>query len=500
MEKKVHPLQYGKHGHVNTRAIQGNVQPEKIDVEKGILYDVVLCQAMQPRGWAGITTEWVWVEDPEDDYYGGNYEMMVLRVETPQKFIEDMVALSKNHGDIGHQCRFGHPNDCNPALGAYAGRIKNVRVRGNQAIGDIYLSDASNASPVRPGLKNYIMKLAGEDTGAMMMSIVFSPGDMYFINAEGVEEEYTGSPKQVDYMASLPEEDRVIYESITALHFTDFVDQGANTLDMFRNSDGNISLAAKLTEFLDSNPAVWEMLRKQPDVVEGFTRRYNNYLASKNSANNSMNKNQKSTQTLLGQLKKGIADLFNNLKNADGDAAPDPAKSIENTTEGGAVITIETDSDKPAVGDQVYLAGTTDVPPAGDHVLTGDLAGTTITTDDAGVITNVLEPAAEPAPAATASQENAVDAEATTRQIEALATSVRSMQTLMEQMMDIQKANSEDLRSIKSSPFGKRVFPVSRNVVTGNRGASADKPMPDWEREMIAKTEKNAKKKPGSED
>lgn len=204
-----------------------------------------------------------------------------------------------------------------------------------------------------------------------------------------------------------------------------------------------------------------------------------------------MNKNQKSTQTLLGQLKKGIADLFNNLKNADGDAAPDPAKSIENTTEGGAAITIETDSDKPAVGDQVYLAGTTDVPPAGDHVLTGDLAGTTITTDDAGIITNVSEPAAEPAPAAeAASQENAVDAEETTRQIEALATSVRSMQTLMEQMMEIQKANAEDLRSIKSTPFGKQVFPVGRNVVTGNRGVKPEKAENATERSIREALEK----------
>jgi hypothetical protein len=496
MERKVHPLQYGKHGHVNTRAIQGNVQPEKIDAEKGILFDVVLCQAMQPRGWAGFTTEWVWVEDPEDDYYGGHYEETLIRVETPQKFINDMVELSKQHGEIGHQCRFGHPNDCNPALGAYAGRIKNVRVRGNQAIGDIYLSDASNASPVRPGLKNYIMKLASEDTGAMMMSIVFSPGPLYFINAEGAEEVYEGTPKQRDYITSLPDAERVIYESITSLHFTDFVDQGANTLDMFRNTSGNISIAAKLTDFLDSNPQVWEMLRNQPDVVEGFTRKYNAYLASKNSVNNQMNKNQKSTQTLLGQLQKGIADLFRGVKNAEGDVSADAAKSIEATTDSGVAVSIETDADVPAVGDQVYLAGTTDLPPAGEHVLTGEFEGYTITTDDLGIITTVVAPeaAAEEAPVAeAAAQENAVDAEATTRQIEALAKSMKGMQDLLAQVLELQKGNAADLRSIKSSPFGQRVFPTGGNLVTGSRSASPETET-EWARQQRIINEKKAAK------
>jgi hypothetical protein len=495
MEKKVHPLQYGKHGHVNTRAIQGNVQPEKIDAEKGILFDVVLCQAMQPRGWAGFTTEWVWVEDPEDDS-NGHYEETLIRVETPQKFINDMVELSKQHGEIGHQCRFGHPNDCNPALGAYAGRIKNVRVRGNQAIGDIYLSDASNASPVRPGLKNYIMKLASEDTGAMMMSIVFSPGALYFINAEGAEEIYEGTPKQRDYITSLPDEERVIYESITSLHFTDFVDQGANTLDMFRSASGNISIAAKLTDFLDSNPQVWEMLRNQPDVVEGFTRKYNAYLASKNSVNNQMNKNQKSTQTLLGQLQKGIADLFRGVKNAEGDVSADAAKSIEATTDSGVAVSIETEANVPAEGDQVYLAGTTDLPPAGEHVLTGEFEGYTITTDDLGIITTVVapEPAAEEAPVAeAATQENGVDAEATTRQIEAMAKSMKGMQDLIAQVLELQKGNAADLRSIKSSPFGQRVFPAGGNLVTGSRGASPETET-EWARQQRIINEKKAAK------
>ena len=138
----------------------------------------------------------------------------------------------------------------------------------------------------------------------------------------------------------------------------------------------------------------------------------------------------------------------------------------------------------------MYLLGTTDLPPAGEHVLTGELEGYTIVTDEAGIITEVMAPEAEAAPAPVL-EESAVDAEASTRQIEALATSVRSMQDVLTQILDIQKSNSEDLRSIKSTPFGKQVFPGGSNRVTSQRGAAVEAET-EWARQQRIINEKKA--------
>jgi hypothetical protein len=464
MEVKLHPFQYGKKGWVDSRAITGQVLAANVDAEKGILYDVVLCQAMQPRGMAGIE-EWTGA-----------------RIETPLSFIEKLVELAGAFGENGHQARFGHPNDCNPALGTYAGRIKNVRLRGNQAIGDIYLSEASAQTPGKGDLKGYILKLAKEDSQALMMSIVFSPGHLYMINADGHQEDFLYDPAQIDYLASLPEEERVLYETVRAWHFTDFVDQGANTLDMFRDQNGNISIAARATDFLDNHPEIWDLLISQPQVMEEFTRKYEAHRARKNTnSNTTVNKNQSTTASLLDQL-KGVANSILGIKNVE-DAAPaepvtDAAKTIENTTADGAAISIDTDAETPAVGDQVTLAGGSETPPAGEHTLTGALEGWVITTDEAGLITAVVEPAAETADDAAEPVAASAHQEATDRNLHSLAEVLKSQSQILEQVTNSLKSIQADMSRLKESPLMARAFADSGNRITSGKGSDA--PETEW--------------------
>jgi hypothetical protein len=491
MEKKVHPLQDSRgrvHG-ATYRAAAGS--SFSVDSSTGVMKGVLLCQAMQPKGMAGTS------------FIGKGWdETTSVRIETPIDFIEKLVSLSAGFPEKGQKARFGHPGMCDEQLGKHVGYITNIRQEGDAAIGDITLSKAAQLSP-DGNLYEYVLQKAAEDPDAIMMSIVFQPGAMYFYDEAGKKVSYEwGNDAHYDIIAAKPEAERVLYETVVDWSYTDFVHDGANTNNLFRNFKGEPLMAATVFDFLDANPDVLDFMVSNREKTEQFLRKYEAIRGKKSSVNNSMNKNQKSTQTILGQLQKGIADLFRGVKNAEGNKSADAAKSIETTTDSGVAISIETEADVPAVGDQVYLAGTTDVPPAGDHVLTGDQEGYTITTDDAGLITAVVEPAAtteEPPVTAPSAQENAVDAEATTRQIETLATSMRSMQTVLEQVLNIQKANSADLSSIKSSPFGQRVFPGGNNLVTNQRGASDNKPMPDWEKEMIQKTERNVRKKQDSE-
>jgi hypothetical protein len=446
---------------------------------------------MQPKGMAGTAL----IGKGWDDWEGWD-EVISVRIETPIDFIEKLVSLSAGFPEKGQKARFGHPGMCDEQLGKHVGYITNIRQEGDGAVGDITLSKAAQLSP-DGNLYEYVLQKAAEDPDAIMMSIVFQPGEMYFYDEAGKKVSFEwGNDAHYDIIAAKPESERVLYETVVDWSYTDFVHDGANTNNLFRNFKGEPLMAATVFDFLDANPDVLDFMVQNREKTEQFLRKYEAIRGKKSSVNNSMNKNQKSTQTLLGQLQKGIADLFRGVKNAEGDVSVNAAKSIEAITDSGDVISIETEANVPAVGDQVYVAGTTDLPPAGEHVLTGEFEGYTITTDDMGIITTVVapEPAAEEAPVAeAAAQENAVDAEATTRQIEAIAKSMKGMQDLLAQVLELQKGNAADLRSIKSSPFGQRVFPTGGNLVTGSRGASPETET-EWARQQRIINEKKAAK------
>jgi hypothetical protein len=460
--RKIHPFANSR-GHVEIRGAAG-VTPEQVDLENGILRDVVLCQAMQPRGMAG---ELVVYDSDGWDFW----ERLRLRVETPQEFIERLATIGQTQFEKqGMQARFGHPNECNPALGSAAGRIRNFRVRNDQVIGDITLLKAASNAPGKGDLRSYIMDMALEAPDALMMSIVFYPDALYFINAEGERENFEWKEEQIAYFESILEEDRVLYETCRDWLFTDFVDQGANTLDMFRGTSGE--LASRVTTFLDENPEVLRAIVSDPKVIGQFIERYNRTATALKSSNFlTMNKNQRDAQTLLGRIASDIKNLFRSTEGG-GNQGGDPAssgeqKTIENTTAGGANITIETDADVPAVGNQVYLAGGTEVPPAGDHQLTGDLEGYTITTDDAGIITEVQEPAAA-APAADPEMSSA-DPEEGSRQILELARNQADFAKTMKGMADQLQAIARDIEAIKGAPFGQRIFSDTGNRLSNQK-------------------------------
>jgi hypothetical protein len=439
-----------------TRSIAAMLTGMQVDVEKGILFDVVLCQAMQPRGQAG------------ESYIETIDEAFPVTIKTPVEFISRLVKIAETrHGENGHQVRFGHPGMCDQVLGSYAGRAKNIRQRGNQVIADIYLSAAAENAPGKGNLRQYILDLAQEDSQAIMMSIVFTPGDHYFINADGNREIWIGDQEQVKFMADLADVDRVLYETVMDWHFTDFVDQGANTTDLFRDNHGNELLSAKAFEFLDSNPAVWEILASQPEIVEEFVSKYENYRNLK------MNKTEKKAGNLLQRAKAALEAVFT------------AQKSIEATTMDGVAITIQTDADFPAVGDVVFLAGTTTTAPAGDHELTGDWAGYTITLDEAGVITAIVEPVQTPEAAPVMEDvvvvSNAAELEETNRAIDSVVNVVEKQQDLIDKLTESVRSLSDEINSLRNAPLAPRVFASPDVNVSNLRGNDAE--ISPWEAE-----------------
>lgn len=479
MPQRVNPFQ--RPSFSNTRAAQGQVQSAQIDTEAGILRDVVLCQAMQPKGYAGYT----WVPEDADDYWWSDWHL--FRVETDQDFINKLVELGSGNENL--RVRFGHPGwyDSREGMSTYCGKVKNVRVRDNQAIGDIHLSDVASTAPGFGDLKSHVMNLAAEDSGAIMMSICFAPGSYFFKNANGEKEELIYSQEQIDYLLELPEEDRVVYESVTNWTATDFVTEGANTNDLFRSATGQMQVMRGFMDTLNRNPELWNALDAEPQEVQIFLRMYESRMKKKGfDFQKFMNKNQQKTATLLERMKKGFESLFRNLED-DGVLAGDTTvrTDLEATTGDGTSLTIQAAGESPAVGDQVYIQGTTDAPPAGDHALSGDMEGTTITTDDAGLITAVSDtPAAE----ATADQE------ANERNLQAMAETLERVSQALDTVVKNQKSMQEEIRTIKTSPLLKGVVQSRTQTPVGGAGKK-DSELADWEKEMIAKTERNAGKK-----
>lgn len=439
-----------------TRSIAAMLTGMNVDVEKGILFDVVLCQAMQPRGQAG------------ESYIETVDEAFPVIIKTPVEFISRLVKIAETrHGENGHQVRFGHPGMCDQVLGSYAGRAKNIRQRGNQVIADIHLSAAAENAPGKGNLRQYILDLAQEDSQAIMMSIVFTPGEHYFINSDGSREVWTGDEAQVKFMADLADMDRVLYETVMDWHFTDFVDQGANTTDLFRDNRGNELLSAKAFEFLDSNPAVWEILARQPEIVEQFVSKYENYRNLK------MNKTEKKAGNLLQRAKAALEAVFV------------AQKSIETTTMDGVAITIETDAVFPAIGDVVFIAGSTETAPAGDHTLTGELEGYIITLDEAGVITAVVEPVQTPEAAPVMEDvvvvSNSAELEETNRAIDSVVNVVEKQQDLIDKLTESVRSLSDEINSLRNAPLAPRVFASPDVNVSNLRGN--DGPVSPWEAE-----------------
>jgi hypothetical protein len=204
------------------------MQFEKIDRKSGILYGVKMVSEGEAKGHG---------------------------VYLNSEFINKTVSLAKDHKN-GVRARFGHPNMCNDSLGTYLGVYKNVRKKGNSAIGDLFLSDVAKDTP-NGNLYDYVFNLAEKDPGAFGSSIVF----------EGSE----------PVSGQLDDGTEVMLAQIDKLEFTDLVGQPAATDGLFSAE----TLADVVTEFLDENPRIYELVEKKPEIFNVFLNKYKMFKLGK---------------------------------------------------------------------------------------------------------------------------------------------------------------------------------------------------------------------------
>lgn len=114
-----------------------------IDTENHVLYGVSAMQAVEALG----------------------HGLLIDQI-TLQQFVD--IANSKRQG---LKSRFTHPGLSSDGLGKHLGRMRNFRVQGDKAIGDLYFSESAARSP-HGDLRGYVESLAIEDPEAFGMSVV----------------------------------------------------------------------------------------------------------------------------------------------------------------------------------------------------------------------------------------------------------------------------------------------------------------------------------------
>lgn len=257
---------------------------QQIDAEKGVIYGVVLAQkGMNKNG----------------TYFS-------------ERFLNELKAKGDERGYI--KARFGHPTMCNNSLGSYIGRYKNFKVEDEKLFGDLYLDDITKDTNVEGRgitMYDYIMRMAQSNSDMFGNSIV--------ILANYVIEEYEedGEKKEAD--------GHELIEWISS----DLVDDPAATDSLFHSAD---DLGVKITDFLDENPQIFEILEKEPKILGDFFSRYEAYLGRKNNKKNM--KKGVFARALVAMFGKSLFDVDLTLANGD-------------------IITVETEAEEPAVGDKV---------------------------------------------------------------------------------------------------------------------------------------------------
>jgi len=214
--------------------------PERIDLEKGIIYGVSITTMGEAKGH---------------------------NVNLDSEFVDETIKQG-NALKQGLKIRFGHPNMSSTALGTFLGRAKNFSRSGDIAKADIFLSNSAKEAP-GGDLYNYVLNLAKDDPEAFGMSIVFERGDLYQLN-----------DKKEKVYENLDSEE-ITFVELKKLIASDFVDSpAANPKGVFSDFN-NMTMAAQVTEFLDTHPEVLEHIANNPDIIEKFTQRYNEYLKLK---------------------------------------------------------------------------------------------------------------------------------------------------------------------------------------------------------------------------
>lgn len=186
--------------------------------------------------------------------------------------VESVVKLG-NRSPKGIKVRFTHPGLSADGMGTLLGRMKNFRMEGDRAVGDIHLARSAHKTP-DGDLASYVMDMADEDPEAFGMSIVFD-------HDIGEEDRFEAAHENEDgHFESPDNENSSGYRHIrlAKLWASDVVDEpAANPQGLFRSGHEIAEEADKLCEYalgLSPERPTLQHLSADADRIAQFAARF----------------------------------------------------------------------------------------------------------------------------------------------------------------------------------------------------------------------------------
>jgi uncharacterized coiled-coil protein SlyX len=202
-------------------------------------------------------------------------------------FCKVLLEMGNAAGEKGLKARFGHPNMCSEALGTFLGRWTGFKILSAEGAparvcAALHLSSTAAESP-KGDLRKYVEEMAAKEPQHFGASIVFTL-DNEAMWKESVqngavekEDEYGPYLDFSGYKSPDPANvENLPHARIAELHAADLVDDPAATDGMFSGAAG-LSLAAQMTEWLDTHPDIFKALTAEPGLVN-VVERYSDEL------------------------------------------------------------------------------------------------------------------------------------------------------------------------------------------------------------------------------
>jgi len=235
---------------LRSRPTPGGFSADKVDIEKGILYDVVMVEEGPAKG------------------HGVHLE---------SEFVTDLVRYDqRTFGERGVKARFGHPGASDNTMGMQMGFFRNIRKREEggkmQAIGDLHLLASADLSPERKEMRAWVLSMAQEAPDFIMSSIVFAGSGHYQRKPNGNKFPLT-TDEYGDFDNYNPEWGNVFVQfgENGSHYFTDLVDEGAATNNLFSQAALNPHLFIVQAEsILEDYPQLKSFIAEHPEKVQAF--------------------------------------------------------------------------------------------------------------------------------------------------------------------------------------------------------------------------------------
>jgi len=301
-----------------------SAKPKGVDIDKRMMYGVVVAQAMKIK-----------------DYRGSEFGL-----ELDEAFLKDLVAFAKKQPK-GAMSNYGH-NYSN--LGRRLGRMSNFSLEGDTIYADLSIPPWVDDTPGLSGLGVGVLKQADGDPDTIMFSIKFSYKYIFQRDKTGAEiKTLYYDKKNQTFVYPVPELGPA-YFKFASLGSVDLVDEGAATNSLFSSQDELADAAHALL----NTPGIEQVLssHKFPVLDEFYNKGSKSILESlksllglnkeESTLINQENQEDVENTEILAQLKDAQTELAAATKANQTATAELAALKVENAELATKVTDLET--------------------------------------------------------------------------------------------------------------------------------------------------------------